>query len=87
MSGERTENIIIKIVNSRFRFMCRKANCLFAETRITLSMALMQCHIDYSYSSWYADIHPHKISNNAYPPKSIYKKQRTSQTQYKIKSV
>ena len=84
MSGERTENIIIKIVNSRFRFMCRKANCLFAETRITLSMALMQCHIDYSYSSWYADIHPHKISNNAYPPKSFYKNQRTSQTQYKI---
>jgi hypothetical protein len=33
-----------------------KANCLSAETRRTLSMALIRCHFDYSGSSWYAGI-------------------------------
>ena len=56
LSGEKTANSIIKKVNSRLRFMYRKANCLSAETRKTLSMALIQCHFDYSCSSWYAGI-------------------------------
>ena len=36
--------------------MYRKAKCLSSETRKTLSMALIQCHFDYSCSSWYAGI-------------------------------
>jgi len=36
--------------------MYRKANCLYAETRRTLRAALIQCHFDYSCSSWYASI-------------------------------
>jgi hypothetical protein len=36
--------------------MYRKANCLYAETRKTLSMILIQCHFDYSCSSWYTGI-------------------------------
>ena len=56
LSGEITVNNIIKKVNSRLRFMYRKAKCLSSETRKTLSMALIQCHFDYSCSSWYAGI-------------------------------
>ena len=56
LSGEITVNDIIKKVNSRLRFMYRKAKCLSSETRKTLSMALIQCHFDYSCSSWYAGI-------------------------------
>ena len=54
LSGETTANSIIKKINSRLRFMYRKANCLSVATRKTLSMALIQCHFDYSCSSWYA---------------------------------
>ena len=56
LSGESTVNSIIKKVNSRLKFMYRKANCLSRETRKTLSMALIQCHFDYSCSSWYAGV-------------------------------
>jgi len=37
--------------------MDRKTNFLSSETRRTLSMALVQCHFDYSCSSWYAVIY------------------------------
>lgn len=56
LSGESTVNSIIKKVNSRLKFMYRKANCLSKETRNILSMALIQCHFDYSCSSWYAGV-------------------------------
>lgn len=54
LSGEKTANSIIKKVNFCLKFMYRKANCLSTETRKILSMALIQCHFDYSCSSWYA---------------------------------
>lgn len=56
LSGEITVNSIIKKVNSRLKFMYRKANCLSTETRKTLTTALIQCHFDYSCSSWYAGV-------------------------------
>jgi hypothetical protein len=56
LSGERTANSIIAKVNSCFRFMYVKANCMSAETRRTLSLALIQCHFDYSCYSWYGGI-------------------------------
>ena len=43
--------------------MYRKANCLSSETRKTLSMALIQCHFDYSCSSWYAGV-SQKLKNS-----------------------
>ena len=52
--GERTANTVIQKVNSRLRFIHRKANCLSSETRRPLSMELLQCHLDYPCSSWYA---------------------------------
>ena len=36
--------------------MYRKASCLSTETRKTLTTALIQCHFDYSCSSWYAGV-------------------------------
>jgi len=56
LTGERTANTIIKLFNSRLRFMYRKEKCLSSETRRILSMTLMQCPFDYSYSFWYAGI-------------------------------
>lgn len=56
LSGEITVNSIIKKVNARLKFMYRKANCLSLETRKILTTALIQCHFDYSCSSWYAGI-------------------------------
>ena len=56
LSGEITVNSIIKKVNSRLKFMYRKASCLSTETRKTLTTALIQCHFDYSCSSWYAGV-------------------------------
>ena len=56
LSGEVIVNNIIKKVNSRLKFlywMYRQANCLSETSRKTLSMALVQCHFDYSCSSWY----------------------------------
>ena len=46
LSGE--VNNIIKKVNSRLKFLYRQANCLSETSRKTLSMALIQCHVDYS---------------------------------------
>ena len=56
LSGEITANSIIQKVNSRLKFMYRKANCLSMETRKTLTSALIQCHFDYSCSSWFAGV-------------------------------
>lgn len=36
--------------------MYRKGNCISAETQKTLSMALIQCHFDYLWYSWHADM-------------------------------
>jgi len=54
--GERTVNTIIKKVSSRLRYKHRKANCLSDEIRKTVGIVLMQCHFDYSCSSWYSGI-------------------------------
>ena len=56
LSSETTVNSIIKKVNSRLKFMYRKAQCLSTDTRKTLSSALIQCHFDYSCSSWFSGV-------------------------------
>ena len=47
---------LLKQVNNRRIFMNRKTNVLSPETKRTLSMTLMQCHFDYSYSYWNAGV-------------------------------
>lgn len=47
---------LLKQVNYRMIFMNRKTNVLSPETKRTLSMTLMQCNFDYSYSYWNAGV-------------------------------
>jgi hypothetical protein len=53
LSGEAIVNNIIINVNSRLKFLYRQANCLSETSRKTLSIALVQCHFDFSCSSEY----------------------------------
>jgi hypothetical protein len=53
LSGEVIVNNKIKKANSRLKFLYRQANCLSETSRKTLSVSLIQCHFDYSCSSWY----------------------------------
>ena len=56
LSGESIVNEITKKVNSRLRFLYRYKDYLSTESRITLCNALIQCHFDYSCSSWFPGI-------------------------------
>ena len=55
--GEVIVNNTIKKANSRLKFLYRQANnCLSETSRKTLSVSLIQCHFDYSCSSWYEGV-------------------------------
>ena len=56
LAGESIVNEISKKVNSRLRFLYRYKDYLNTESRKTLCTALIQCHFDYSCSSWYPGI-------------------------------
>jgi hypothetical protein len=56
LSGEVIVNNKIKKANSRLKFLYRQANCLPETSRKTLSVSLIQCHFDYSCSSWYEGV-------------------------------
>ena len=56
LSGESIVNEISKKVNSRLRFLYRYKDYLNTESRKTLCTALIQCHFDYSCSSWFPGI-------------------------------
>ena len=47
---------IVKMVNDRLRFLYRKGRFLNVKCKMSLSSALIQCHIDYVASAWYAGI-------------------------------
>ena len=55
-SGEAIANSIIHKVNSRLKFLYRQWSSLNEKTRLLLCSALIQCHVDYSCSSWYAGL-------------------------------
>ena len=56
LSGEEMVNNIVKKSNSRLKFLYRHAISLSKQTRKTLATALIQCHFDYSCSSWYSGL-------------------------------
>lgn len=56
LSGEEIVNSIIQKVNSRLKFLYRQSKCLNANTRKTLSSALIMCHFDYACSAWYSGL-------------------------------
>ena len=56
LSGESIVKEITKKVNSRLRFLYRYKDYLTTDSRKTLCTALIQCHFDYSCSSWFPGI-------------------------------
>ena len=56
MSGDSIVKEIIKKANTRLKFLYRNKNLLNFQCRKTLCSALIQCHYDYSCSSWYPGI-------------------------------
>ena len=56
LSGEAIANGIIQKVNSRFKYLYRQCSFLDGKLRKTLCSALIQCHLDYSCSSWYSGL-------------------------------
>ena len=56
MSGESIVHNILKKASCRLKFLYRYSNILNLKSRKTLCFALIQCHFDYSSSSWYSGI-------------------------------
>ena len=56
LSGTSIVKETIKKANTRLKFLYRHKNMLNFECRKTLCSALIQCHFDYSCSSWYPGI-------------------------------
>ena len=56
LSGETIVNEIIKKVITRLKFLYRYKTILTTKSRQTLCTALIQCHFDYSCSSWFPGI-------------------------------
>merc|ERR1712121_62348 len=55
-SGDSIVKEIIKKAKTRLKFLYRRKNLLNLQCRKTLCSALIQCHFDYSCSSWYPGI-------------------------------
>ena len=53
LSGESIVSNIISKVNSRLKFLYRKASFLTSKYRQTLCQSLIQCHFDYCCASWF----------------------------------
>ena len=69
LNGEAIVDSIVKKVNSRLSFLYRNCRNFNLETKKTLISALVQCHFDYSCSSWYAGLskklkHKLKVTQN-----------------------
>merc|ERR1712033_13885 len=56
LSGSSIVKETIKKANTRLKFLYRNKNLLNFQCRKTLCSALIQCHFDYSCSSWYPGI-------------------------------
>ncbi len=55
-SGEGILETVVKKCNGRIKFLYRRAGCLPTAVKKILCQALVQCHLDYAISSWYAAI-------------------------------
>ena len=56
LNGECIVESIVKKVNDRLRFLYRQGRFLNVKCKMSLCSALIQCHIDYAASAWYAGI-------------------------------
>ena len=56
LSGVSIVNNILKKAGGRLKFLYRYSDILNEKARKTLCSALIQCHFDYSCSSWYASL-------------------------------
>ncbi len=56
LSGEVIAEKVIKKVNSRLKFLHRKAKYLNSYCRKLLVSSLLQCHIDYACCTWYSGL-------------------------------
>lgn len=56
LSGEAIAFGIVQKVNSRLKYLYRQCSFLDGKLRKTLCSALIQCHLDYSCSSWYSGL-------------------------------
>ncbi len=56
LSGEAIVNSIVNKVNAKLKFLYRQRNFLDMNLRKLLCNSLIQCHFDYSCSSWYNGI-------------------------------
>ena len=55
-SGESIVSSIVQKVNSRLKFLYRQARFLDQKSKLSLCSALIQCHLNYSCSSWYSGL-------------------------------
>ena len=63
LAGDNIVNGIIKIANSRLKFLYRHKDMLSFNCKNTLCSALVQCHFDYACSSWYPRIRKELTKN------------------------
>lgn len=56
LSGNQIATGIIHKASARLKFLYRQGQFLNQKTRKTLASALIQCHFDYSCSSWYSGL-------------------------------
>ncbi len=54
ISGEVTLDTVVKKCTGRIKFLYRQAGCLPKAVKRTLCQSLVQYHLDYTVSSWYA---------------------------------
>ena len=54
LTGEEIVNSILQKVNGRLKFLYRQCNFLEEKLRKSICSALIQCHLDYTCSSWYS---------------------------------
>ncbi len=54
LSGEGILNTIVKKCSGRIKFLYRQARCFPKTVKKTLCQSLVQSHLDYAISSWYA---------------------------------
>ncbi len=54
LSGEGILDTIVKKCTGRIKFLYRQAGCLSKAVKRTICQSIVQCHLDYAVSSWYA---------------------------------
>ncbi len=54
LSGDGILETIVQKCTGRIKFLYMQAGCLPTAVKKTLCQALVQCHLDYAISSWYA---------------------------------